>query len=925
MEYNFQSIEKHWRQWWTENDTYKVSNQSDKPKYYILDMFPYPSGAGLHVGHPLGYIASDIYARFKSMKGFNVLHPMGFDAFGLPAEQYAIQTGQHPAVTTENNIATYKRQLSILGFNYDWSRQVSTCEPKYYKWTQWIFLQLFKSWYNSATDKADAIDNLIAYFEQNGNADLLAACGDEELSFTADEWNNMDAAAKSKLLMQYRLAYQAESMVNWCPELGTVLANDEIKDGVSERGGHPVERKAMTQWFLRITAYSERLLSGLNNLDWTDSMKEMQRNWIGRSEGASMFFDIADTDKNFEIFTTRPDTIYGVTFMVLAPEHELVAQITTTEQKEEVDKYVAYVKRRSDIERQQEKQVTGAFTGAYAIQPFSGEKIPIWVSEYVLIGYGTGAIMAVPSDDDRDNAFADKFGIPIIDIIDKSKYPGAGRHDKLGTMINSGFLNGMEVPDAIRATIDKMEAMGIGKGKINYRQRDAGYSRQRYWGEPFPITHKDGVVSPLAESELPLELPEVESYKPTGTGESPVASNKEWVNVADGGKRETDTMPGYAGSSWYFLRYMDPLNEEEMVSSQALEYWQDVDFYIGGTEHAVGHLLYSRFWYKFLRDRGFINTPTDEPFKKLVNQGMIGGRSSFVYRIKDTNKFVSYGLRKEYKTTKLHVDVNMVKNDVLDTEAFKAWREDYANAEFILEEGEYRCGAEFEKMSKSKYNVVNPDIMVEEYGADCFRMFEMFLGPIEQGKPWDTQGIEGVSKFLRKFWRLFNFDENNQPQLNEDEATAAELKVLHNTIKKVNQDIERLAFNTSVSAFMVCVNELGSLKCNKRSVLETLVKLTAPFAPFISEEIWHRLGHADSIHHQDFPMHNEAFIKEDSKTYPIQINGKVRAKIDIALSATQDEVKDLVLSNEKIAEWVADKTVRKFIYVPGRIVNVVVN
>ncbi len=925
MEYNFTAIEERAKQFWEANEVYKVTQIADKPKYYVLDMFPYPSGAGLHVGHPLGYIASDIYARFKRLKGFNVLHPMGFDAFGLPAEQYAIKTGQHPAITTEKNIDTYKKQLAKVGFSYDWSREVSTCDPNYYKWTQWVFLQLYKSWYNKDKDKAEAIDSLMAHFKQNGNTNLNAACSDEQETFTAEQWATMSEAEQQNTLMNYRLAYQSFATVNWCPELGTVLANDEVKDGLSERGGHPVVRKQMKQWSLRITAYSQRLLDGLETLDWSLSMKEQQRNWIGRSEGATVFFQLADGSGNIEVFTTRPDTIFGATFMVLAPEHELIEKITTEAQKAEIDQYIAYVKSRSDIERQAEKKVTGAFTGTYAINPLNNEKIPIWISEYVLIGYGTGAIMAVPSDDDRDNAFAEKFELPIIDVIDKSDYPGATRHDKLGKMINSGFINGMEVPDAIKATIAKIEEMNIGQGKINYRQRDAGYSRQRYWGEPFPIIYKNDIPYPVAESELPVELPAVDSYKPTGTGEGPLAQNKDWVNVADGGVRETDTMPGYAGSSWYYLRYMDPKNEEQLVGKEALAYWQNVDFYLGGTEHAVGHLLYSRFWFKFLRDRGFIDTPTDEPFQKLVNQGMIQGRSNFVYRVKGTNQFVSYGLRKKYETTPLHVNVNIVKNDILDTEAFRKSSPDYADAEFILEEnGTYVCGWEIEKMSKSKYNVVNPDEIVAEYGADCFRMFEMFLGPLEAGKPWDTKGIEGVSKFLKRFWRLFKISENGQPQLSDAKPTDAELKTLHKTIKKVTGDVERLAFNTGVSAFMVCVNELIALKCDKRAILEPLVILLAPFAPFTTEELWQSLGNEGSVHQTTYPVHNEAFIKEDSYQYPIRIGKKVRTKIAFPVQATQAEVEPAVLANEVVAQWIGDKPVKRFVFVQGRIINIVI-
>ncbi len=924
MEYNFSHIEQKWRQYWVDNEVYKVDNDTTKPKFYILDMFPYPSGAGLHVGHPLGYIASDIYARYKRQKGFNVLHPMGFDSFGLPAEQYAVETGQHPAITTEKNITTYKKQLGNLGFNYDWNRQVSTCDSKYYKWTQWIFLQLFKSWYNLANNKAESIHSLIQTFENTGTNGLQAAAADETKQFTAADWQGMNPAEQQQVLMDYRLAYQASSLVNWCDALGTVLANDEVVNGVSERGGYPVTKKEMTQWFLRITAYSERLLKGLDDLNWSNSMKEMQRNWIGKSEGAKAVFKLQDSHESIEIFTTRPDTIFGATFMVLAPEHALVKQITTAEQAAAVGQYTTYVASKSDIERQAEKKVTGAFTGAYAINPLTNKKVPIWISEYVLIGYGTGAIMAVPSDDDRDYAFATKFGLEIIEVIDKSKYPDATKADKLGIMINSDFVDGMEVPDAIEAICQKLTEMGIGEKKINYKQRDAGYSRQRYWGEPFPIVYKNGIPMALPESALPITLPEIDNYKPTGTTEGPLSKNKEWVNMPDGSQRETDTMPGYAGSSWYFLRYMDPNNEKDFVGEESVSYWQDVDFYIGGTEHAVGHLLYSRFWYKFLFDRGFIKTKTDEPFKRLVNQGMIQGRSNFVYRIKGTNTFVSHGLKNDYEVDQLHVDVNIVRNDVLDQEAFKKWRPDYENADFVLENEDYVCGWEVEKMSKSKYNVVNPDVMNAQYGTDCFRMFEMFLGPIEQSKPWDTQGISGVSKFIDRLWRLFGFNENGVPTISNEKPTAAELKALHKCIKKVNTDIERLSFNTCISSFMVCVSELLTLKCNKKEVLTTLTQLIAPFAPFLTEELWHCLGNTGSVHHSKYPTHNEAYIKESTKTYPVQINGKVRAKIELPTDASKALVEETVLTDEGLAKWLGDKTVRKFIYVPGRIINIVV-
>lgn len=917
MEYQFSKIEPKWQQYWEDKETYKVSHKSDKPKYYVLDMFPYPSGAGLHVGHPLGYISSDIYARYKTLKGYNVLHPMGFDAFGLPAEQYAIQTGQHPETTTRNNTTYFKKQLRNLGFNFDWSRELATCDPEYYKWTQWIFIKLFESWYNQATDKGESIDTLIAKFEANGTVGVKAACKEDTPTFTAEEWTAKSEKEQQQILLDYRLAYLGYSEVWYCPALGTVLANDEVKEGVSERGGHPVEKRKIRQWSLRTTAYAGRLLKSLETLNWPESMKEMQRNWIGRSEGASMWFDIAATDQKFEIFTTRPDTIFGVTFMVLAPEHELIKKITTPDQQESIDKYIAYVKSRSEIERMAEKAVTGAFTGAYAIHPFSGEKIPIWISEYVLAGYGTGAIMAVPSDDDRDFAFATKFNIPIIDVIDKSDYPAATNKDKLGKMINSDFINGMEVPDAIRATIDKIEAMGIGKGKINYRLRDASYSRQRYWGEPFPIVYREEMPY-VASDELPVELPPIKTYQ--SSGKAPLEQLTDWVNQEEG-RRETDTMPGYAGSSWYFLRYMDPKNNEAFVSKEAEQYWENVDLYIGGTEHAVGHLIYSRVWHKFLYDRGFLSTT--EPFKRLVNQGMIQGRTSFAYRIKDTNTFVSHGLKDQYEVTPIRVHVKYVSNDILDTEAVKDFRDDFKNAEFILEDGKYICGWEVEKMSKSKYNVVNPDDMVAAYGADCFRMFEMFLGPVEQSKPWNTDGIGGVSKFLRKFWRLFGMNEQGQPTISDKKPDAKALRILHKTIKKVTHDIEQLGFNTCVSAFMECVNELGSLKCNNRAILTPLIILMSPFAPYITEELWHALGNTGSVHHTVFPVHDEKYLKEASRQYPIQINGRVRTRIEIALDAAKNEVEQMVLTDEVVAKWIDGKTVRKFIYVPGKIINVV--
>lgn len=921
MEYYYSDIEKKWQQYWKEQNTYRVEIDQNKPKYYVLDMFPYPSGSGLHVGHPLGYIATDILSRYKRLNGFNVLHPMGFDAFGLPAEQYAIQTGTHPAKTTDENIKTYKRQLEAIGFSFDWSREVRTSDPKYYKWTQWIFIQLFHSWYDNDANKARSIEELTGVFEKEGNANVQAATDQQEV-FTAEVWKSKSEKEQQEVLLNYRLAYLAYADVNWCAELGTVLANDEVKDGVSERGGFPVVKKSMRQWFLRITAYSERLLRNLDKLDWSESMKEMQRNWIGRSEGAQVFFDIEGSDEQIEIFTTRPDTIFGATYMVLAPEHPLVEQLTTIDQKDKIKAYLDHTQSRSERERQAEvKKVTGEFTGTYAINPLTDKKIPIWIGEYVLMGYGTGAIMAVPSDDDRDHAFATKFGLDIIDVIDKSGYPTADRHDKLGKMINSGFLNGMEVLDAIQAINTKLEEMGRGTRQIQYRQRDAGFSRQRYWGEPFPIVYRDGMPYTLDESELPLTLPDVDSYKPTGTGEAPLAALEDWVNLPDGSVRETDTMPGYAGSSWYFLRYMDPDNDERFVGEEAEAYWQNVDFYMGGAEHAVGHLLYARFWQMFLYDRGFVSQ--EEPFKKLINQGMIQGRSNFVYRVEGTNQYVSNGLKDQYDTTALHVDVNIVENDVLDVDAFKRTRKEYADAEFVLEEGQYICGYEAEKMSKSKYNVVNPDDMIAQYGADTFRMYEMFLGPIEVHKPWNTQGIDGVFKFVRKLWRLFYTDE--QLIVAEGEPTPEELKTLHKTIKKVQEDIDRLSFNTCVSAFMVCVNELADQDCHKKDVLIDLVKILSPFAPHLCEELWQvALGQEGSVTQTTFPAFNEEYLKEDEFEYPISINGKMRAKIKLPLDLDSAAVQEQVLANEAVQKWVEGNAPKRFIHVPGRIVNIVI-
>jgi len=926
MEYKPWEIEDYWRQYWKKNKIYQVTNDTSKPKYYVLDMFPYPSGSGLHVGHPLGYIASDIFTRFKRMKGYNVLHPMGFDAFGLPAEQYAIQTGKHPATTTAENIKRYKEQLESIGFCFDWSREVTTSDPKYYRWTQWIFMQLFNAWFDKKQNKARHINELVAAFEAEGNLNVEAATTNE-MTFHAETWKELSEKEQQHILMQYRLAYQGFSDVNWCEELGTVLANDEVVNGVSVRGGFPVEKKPMRQWFLRITAYAQRLLEGLEAVDFPESLKEMQRNWIGRSEGALIKFKVQGSkfnDEAIEVFTTRPDTIFGATFMVLAPEHPLVKQITTAEQEKEIETYVTYVKSRSERERQSEvKTVSGAFTGSYALNPFNNQPVPVWISEYVLMGYGTGAIMAVPADDARDKAFAEKFKLPIIDIVDKSMYPGATIEDKVGKMINSDFLNGMEVKDAIAKIIDLVEERKLGERKVNYRMRDAGFSRQRYWGEPFPVHYKNGIPYLLDEKELPVELPVMDDFKPTGTGESPLSKITDWVNLPDGSVRETDTMPGYAGSSWYFLRYMDPHNDNAFVSKEAQAYWKDVDLYIGGAEHAVGHLLYSRFWHKFFFDMGWVDT--QEPYRKLVNQGMIQGRSNFVYKLKDENKFVSAGLKDKYETVPIHTDVYIVENDILDIEKFKVMYPDYANAEFILEaDGKYHCGYEIEKMSKSKYNVVNPDDIIDQYGADTFRMYEMFLGPIEQSKPWNTQGIDGVYRFVKKLWAMF-YDANGKLLLNNEEPTKAELKIVHKTIKKVNEDIERFSFNTCISTFMICVNELKDENCNKRAVLEPLVLLLAPFAPFIAEELWqHTLKNKGTVHKATFPIHDEQYLTEDNYDYPVSVNGKLRTKMNLPVKATQQEIEPQILSNEIIQKWLDGNAPKKIVFVPGRMVNVVV-
>ena len=928
MEYNFREIEKKWRQRWVDQQTYKVVEDHTKKKFYVLNMFPYPSGAGLHVGHPLGYIASDIYARYKRLCGFNVLNPMGYDAYGLPAEQYAIQTGQHPAVTTARNIARYREQLDKIGFSFDWSREVRTCDPHYYKWTQWAFIKMFHHYYDNAEGRALPIERLVEHFEAHGTDDINAACG-EELHFTAGEWRAMDETQRQRVLMNYRIAYLGDTVVNWCPALGTVLANDEVVDGVSERGGHPVVQRVMKQWCLRVSAYAERLLAGLETVDWTDSLKETQRNWIGRSEGAELRFKVKGSGKEFTIFTTRADTVFGVTFMVLAPESELVAELTTDDRRDEVNAYVEATKKRTERERISDRRVTGVFTGSYAENPLTGESVPVWVSDYVLAGYGTGAIMAVPAHDSRDYAFAKHFGLEIRPLIEGCDVSEESFDAKSGRMINSPrpgmeregglVLNGLEVKDAIAKTKQYIKEKGLGRIKVNYRLRDAIFSRQRYWGEPFPIYYKDGMPYTLDEDKLPLELPEVDKFLPTETGEPPLGRAKGWT-TPEGYPLELNTMPGFAGSSAYYIRYMDPHNDNALVSKEADEYWENVDLYVGGTEHATGHLIYSRFWNKFLYDIGVV--VKDEPFKKLVNQGMIQGRSNFVYRIKDTNTFVSAGLKSGYDVTPLHVDVNIVSGDVLDIEAFKAWRPEYAGAEFILEDGKYVCGWAVEKMSKSMYNVVNPDMIVEKYGADTLRMYEMFLGPVEQSKPWDTNGIDGVHRFLKKFWALYS-DKGGGFAFSDAEPAAEELKSLHKLIKKVTADIEAFSYNTSVAAFMICVNELTALKCNKRAILEPLVILIAPFAPHIAEELWEALGHTTTVCDAQWPVWNEDYLREDTVNYAVSFNGKVRFNLQFAADATNDEIERTVLASESAQKYIDGKTIRKVIIVPKKIVNIV--
>ncbi len=899
MDYNHKSIESRWQQYWRDNNVYKAEINADKPKYYVLDMFPYPSGAGLHVGHPLGYIASDIFSRYKRLRGFNVLHPMGYDAYGLPAEQYAIQTGQHPEKTTMQNIARYRQQLDKIGFCYDWDREIKTCDPSFYKWTQWAFMKMFDSYYCKDEQKARPVSELVEAFAKQGNAGLNAACS-EEMSFTADEWNAMTPKQQSDVLMNYRIAYLGNTMVNWCPELGTVLANDEVSEGLSLRGGYPVEQKLMYQWCLRVSAYAQRLLDGLDTIDWTDSLKETQRNWIGRSEGAEMHFPIAGSDVVLDIFTTRADTVFGVTFMVLAPESEYVAQVTTPDQAEAVKEYIDSIKHKTERERMIDKKVSGVFTGSYAVNPLTGKQIPVYVSDYVLAGYGTGAIMAVPAHDSRDYAFARHFDLPVIPLIEGCDVSEQSFDAKSGKMINSASaeldLNGMEVKDAIAATKKFIEEKGIGRVKVNYRLRDAIFSRQRYWGEPFPVYYKEGIPTLMDESKLPLLLPE------------------------DGCPIELNTMPGFAGSSAYYLRYMDPHNDSALVSKEADEYWRNVDLYIGGTEHATGHLIYSRFWNKFLYDLGYVCEP--EPFKKLINQGMIQGRSNFVYRIQGTNTFVSHGLKGQYDVTPIHVDVNIVSNDILDLDAFRAWRPDYKDAEFILEDGKYVCGWAVEKMSKSMFNVVNPDDIVERYGADTLRLYEMFLGPLEQSKPWDTNGIDGVNRFLKKLWSLFY---KGDTLLVDDSTPAPEaLKAIHKLIKKVTGDIETFSYNTSIAAFMICVNELTSLKCHSRAVLSDLLVVLAPFAPHITEELWHSaLGNDSTICDATWPEWDEKYLVESMVNYAVSFNGKARFNIQVPADTPKEEVERIALDHESSLKWIDGHAVRKVIVVPNKIVNIV--
>lgn len=922
MEYNFREIEKRWQEYWKENAVYKVDIDKTKPKYYVLDMFPYPSGAGLHVGHPLGYIASDIYSRYKRLKGFNVLHPMGYDAYGLPAEQYAIQTGRHPAITTEQNIARYRKQLDKIGFSFDWSREIRTCDPDYYKWTQWVFARMFEHWYDKSSRKARPVEELEELFRTRGNRFVNAAAAETGI-FSAEEWNSMSECRRYEILLNYRIAYIADTLVNWCPALGTVLANDEVKDGLSVRGGHPVEQKKMKQWFLRVSAYAERLLEGLENLDWADSLKDIQRNWIGMSKGAEIRFEIKGSRDFIDVFTTRPDTIFGSTFMVIAPESEYAERLVKPGYEKVVAEYLEYVKKRTERERQSEvRKVTGVFTGTYAVNPFSGAEIPVWISEYVLSGYGTGAIMAVPAHDGRDCAFARKFDLPVIPVIDSGEGTDISESSydaKSGKMVNSGMLDGMEAQEAIAYVIEEVEKKGIGCGRTNYRLRDAIFSRQRYWGEPFPVYYKEGLPYLIPDEELPLRLPDIDEYKPTETGEPPLGRAEAW-ETREGYPIELSTMPGFAGSSAYYLRYMDPRNTEALVGREANAYWKDVDLYMGGAEHATGHLIYSRFWNMFLYDIGLVCR--EEPYRKLINQGMIQGRSNFVYRIQGTNTFVSCGLKERYETTPIHVDVNIVHNDILDIEAFRLWMPDYKDAEFILEEGRYVCGWAVEKMSKSMFNVVNPDHIIAEYGADTLRLYEMFLGPLEAHKPWDTQGIDGVYKFLRKFWNLFF--KGNEFSLSEAEPSKEELKILHKTIKKIEFDIENFSFNTSIPAFMICTNELIALKSDKRAVLEPLIILISPYAPHMAEELWHLSGHRGSVTYEKFPAWNEEYIREEVFEYPVSFNGKTRFKLKLNANAGREEAENAVLQAPEASRWMEGMTVKKIVFVPKKIINVVV-
>jgi leucyl-tRNA synthetase len=926
MDYNFREIEPKWQKYWSENKTFRAANQSDKPKYYVLDMFPYPSGAGLHVGHPLGYIASDIYARYMRLKGYNVLHPMGYDAFGLPAEQYAIQTGTHPEITTRKNIDRYRGQMDRIGFSFDWDREVRTSDPTYYKWTQWTFIQLFHHWYDTHAGKARPVSELISHFTRLGSAGIQPHCGDAP-EFTSSRWAAFDERQQSDILMNYRLAYLADTMVNWCPELGTVLANDEVSNGLSVRGGYPVERKMMKQWQLRISAYAQRLLEGLEGIEWSESLKEIQRNWIGRSEGCSARFKVDGHEDEIEIFTTRADTMFGATFMVLSPEHELIQKVTTADCKAATETYVFWAKNRSERERQSEvKNISGVFTGGYAINPFTGKRIPIWVADYVLAGYGTGAIMAVPAHDSRDFAFARHFGLPILQVVRQASEPitdplsWPDSYDaKEGILVNSGFLDGMEVKEAIVAAIRKVEESGIGQGRVNYRLRDAIFSRQRYWGEPFPVYYKNGIPHTMPENELPLTLPEVDAYLPTSTGEPPLARAKDWTY--QGYPLETNTMPGFAGSSGYYFRYMDPRNQNAYFSKEAVDYWKNVDLYIGGAEHATGHLIYARFWCKFLFDIGI--SPVEEPFKKLINQGMIQGRSSIAYRITGTNTFVSAGLVNQYEVQPIHVDVSLIDNDILDVDAFRSWRPDLALAEFILEDGKYICGHEVEKMSKSLHNVQNPDELIEKYGADTLRLYEMFLGPLEQSKPWDTKGIEGVFRFIRKFWKLYH-DENNNYTTTNETPTGQELKVLHRALKKVTDDIERFSFNTVVSALMIAVNELTELKCHKQAILNPLTILISPYAPHLAEELWRLAGNQGSVSFAALPAYEEKYLAENEYEYPVSFNGKMRFTLSLPIEMASAEIETAVLTHEKTQHYLGGHPPKKVIIVPKKIINIVI-